>query len=289
MRDNHRYRWILVFLTLNQGAVLGFAGHGASGGGHHGAGGPGHGGGFVRCGFGYAGFSSAIGFGFFPMVTPMFMYGAAGFPPYWSPGPIYDRGPVVNVPPPGAGRPQLPNGQGARIADPARAKQLMTLGDRLLRVNNTKRAEERYLQASRVDPHAAGPRVRLAQIAFIRGDYTEAAHRFREAQTVEPRWLETAFDVQSIYGEPGDFAKHIARLESRVHTHPEDRDAWLVLGAQWYLSGKTAKAADIFQRLDDPNRRPDIALAAFINVTDPQTRRKVIPEPPVPVDELPLK
>jgi hypothetical protein len=50
--------------------------------------------------------------------------------------------------------------------------------------------------------------------------------------------------------------------------HPDDRDAWLVLGAEWYLSGRTARAADVFLRLYDPKRKPDIALSAFLHATN---------------------
>jgi hypothetical protein len=37
-----------------------------------------------------------------------------------------------------------------------------------------------------------------------------------------------------------------------------------VLGAQWFLSGRTSRASDVFLRLDDPRRKPDVALAAFL-------------------------
>ena len=88
-------------------------------------------------------------------------------------------------------------------------------------------------------PDSAAPQVRLAQIALVRGQYTEAANRLREAETAEPGWIVTAPDIQSIYGEPAEFARQLARLESHVQIHPDDRDAWLVLGAQWFLSGRT--------------------------------------------------
>ena len=60
----------------------------------------------------------------------------------------------------------------------------------------------------------------------------------------------------------------MARLESHVQIHPDDRNAWLVLGAEWFLSGRTARAADVFLRLDDPNRKADIALAAFLDASN---------------------
>jgi cytochrome c-type biogenesis protein CcmH/NrfG len=149
----------------------------------------------------------------------------------------------------------------------------MTLGDRLFRGGNLKKAEERYQQARRLLPDQAAPYLRLAQIALHRGSYSAAASWLREAETAQPGWITTAPDPQALYGEPTEFVRHIARLESYVQNHPDDRNAWLVLGAQWFLTGRTAKAADVFLRLNDPNRKPDIALAAFLEASN-QAKRK---------------
>jgi tetratricopeptide (TPR) repeat protein len=144
----------------------------------------------------------------------------------------------------------------------------MTLGDRLFRAGNLKKAEERYQQAARAISDQAAPYLRLAQIALVRGNYTPAANRLRDAETAEPGWIVTAPDIEAIYGEPSEFARHVSRLESYVQSHPDDRDAWLVLGAQWFLTGRTARAADVFLRLNDPNRKPDIALNAFLEASN---------------------
>ncbi|WP_406696534.1 tetratricopeptide repeat protein [Singulisphaera sp. Ch08] len=149
--------------------------------------------------------------------------------------------------------------------DPARVSQLVTFGDRLFRGGNTRKAEERYEQAVRANPNSAAPRVRLAQLALVRGQYSLAADHLRTAQAAEPGWITNGDDIQSIYSEPADFAKQIARLESHLQAKPGDRDAWLVLGAQWYLSGRTQKAADIFLRLSD--RQPDSTLEAFLEAS----------------------
>jgi hypothetical protein len=140
-------------------------------------------------------------------------------------------------------------------------------GDRLFRAGNIKKAEERYLQAARLDTASATPLVRLAEIALVREQYAEAARRIRAAEQAQPGWILTAPDIQALYGEPSDFARYLGRLESHLQVHPDDRDAWLVLGAQCYLSGRTGRAADIFQRLNDPKRQPDMALAAFLLAT----------------------
>jgi cytochrome c-type biogenesis protein CcmH/NrfG len=159
-------------------------------------------------------------------------------------------------------------GEKTKTKDGARAVQLVLMGDRLFRGNNVKKAEERYAQATRLDPSSAAPLVGLAQIALVREQYGDAARRLREAEIAQPGWIALAPDVQATYGEPSDFARHLARLESHIQVHPGDRDAWLVLGAEWYLSGRTARAADVFLRLNDPKRKPDIALTAFLKATN---------------------
>jgi cytochrome c-type biogenesis protein CcmH/NrfG len=155
-----------------------------------------------------------------------------------------------------------------KSTDPARSDRLTTLGDRLFRAGNFKRAEERYLQAIRLAPDVAKPRFRLAQIAMMRGQYDTAAARIREAETAQPGWIINAPDIQALYAEPGDFANNVARLETHLQANPNDRDAWLVLGAEWFLSGRTTKAANVFKRLDDPNRKSDVALTAFLDASN---------------------
>lgn len=176
------------------------------------------------------------------------------------------------LPPPGMGPPRLAaeTDRNKRKPDAAKATQLVTVGDRLFRAGNTRRAAERYEQAARANPLSAAPLVRLAQVALVRGQYAQAAGHLRDAQTAEPGWLNRASDIQTIYAEPADFARQIARLESHLQAEPGDRDAWLVLGAQWFLSGRTQKATDIFVRLSD--RKLDPTLAAFLDAVQPVDR-----------------
>jgi hypothetical protein len=261
----------LAVALLAPGVARAQRGHGW---GHHGGwhqhrGGPP----LAAVGGGYAGYWYAWpyiagGPGYYPPYDPNAI-GPVGVAP---PGAMPRRGPLLPPPPRqvvGQGQGQGP-AQAAKPAagDPARASQLLKFGDRLFRAGNLKKAEERYLQASRAAKNQAAPHLRLAQIALARGQFTEAANRLRDAETAEPGWILTAPDIQSIYGEPAEFQRQVARLESFVQSHPDDRDAWLVLGAQWFLSGRTTRAADVFLRLDDPHRRPDVALAAFLFASD---------------------
>jgi hypothetical protein len=246
-------------------------GHGGGGHGHS----FGHGGAFFG-GFGVGGFYYAY--------PPIFVIGPAGFiPPFpaMTPFGVPGPGPLLPPPPPGLlAAPQLRGNlrpANFKRGDAVRAGQLITIGDRLFRAGNLKKADERYQQAMRSAPDLAVPRVRLAQLALTRGNYTEAANRLRDAETVEPGWIITAPDIQAIFGEPTEFSRTIARLESYLQVHPDDRDAWLVLGAEWFLTGRTAKAANVFKRLNDPKRKPDVALAAFLDASNQAEERPANP------------
>lgn len=141
------------------------------------------------------------------------------------------------------------------------------IGDRFFRRKNYPRATERYERACEADPLAADPRIGLALIALERDDYVEAAGRFREVQAADPEWLaRRPRDIEGVYASPSRFADAIAKLETRVQTHPEDRDAWILLGAHWYLSGRWERGSDIFLRLDDG--RSDRVVDAFLDAID---------------------
>lgn len=164
---------------------------------------------------------------------------------------------------------QAPSAAAPRPAprEKSRAANYVTLGDRLFKAGNLKRAEERYSQALQADARATAPMVGLAQIAIVRGDYAEAADRFRVAHAADPAWLQGhPRDVESLYVEPAAFHKQIAALEAHLQAEPGDRDAWFVLGCQWLLSGRPQRAADVFLRLSD--RKEDRDVAAFLAAAD---------------------
>jgi hypothetical protein len=263
----------LMFVVANPAmaqhhAVHGSSGHGgmamSAGGGALSRSG-GRGTGAIAAGFGFGGYYGYYGYPSFFFITPGGFFMPFGM---FAPAPMSMTGPLLPPPPPGMFAPAANPVPPRPPADPAKASQLVTRGDRLFRGGNLKKAEERYQQAIRANPDSAAPHLRLAQLALVRGNYTDAVARFRDAETAEPGWIMTTPNIQAIFGEPAEFNRHIARLESHVQTHPEDRDAWLTLGAEWFLSGRTAKAADVFERLNDPRRKPDNALAAFLDASN---------------------
>ncbi len=251
-------------------ASMALAWHGGGHGGAHSAGS--FSGASLGYGFGYGPFGGTVypGFGF---VAPTFV------PVPVAPVPVL-RGLGLPMPPRElAGAAAIPvanraNGNRARAAsaNPARARELTEIGDRSFRGGNNKRAEERYQLALKADPSAPLPRVHLAQVALVRGDYKRAAEQLRSAVAAHPDagWLKNAPDIQAIFSEPGDFAGHLAKLESHLQANPNDRDGWFVLGVEWYLSGRVRQASDVFHRIDD--RSSDDALAVFRDVSEPPRR-----------------
>ncbi len=206
--------------------------------------------------------------GFAPFLGPAFPQGVAPF----GMGGGFGGGLNLPMPPP---RVWLTRHQATTLAllgnpIPARSKEQTEIGDRSFRAHNIKRAEDKYKLAVKADPTSPTPHVHLAQVAVARGNYAAAADHLRDAVTVatDGTWLMNAPDIQAIFGEPGDFAKQLAKLETHLQANPGDRDAWFVLGAETYLSGRTRQAFDVFQRLTD--RRTDEALTAFIDASKPR-------------------
>ena len=210
--------------------------------------------------------------GFFPFSPPLTVVGPGGMAPLLAPALPFGggMGGGLNLPMPPAGMLNPAQPANARRANPARSKELTEIGDRSFRGHNIKRAEEKYLLAAKADPTSPIPHVHLAQVALARGRYTAAADHLRDAVTVagDGNWLINTPDIQAIFGEPADFARQVAKLETHLQANPNDRDAWFVLGAETYLSGRARQAFDVFQRLTD--RRADEALAAFLDASKPQ-------------------
>ena len=216
------------------------------------------------------------GGGFFGYSPPLTVFGPGAMAPLLAPAfpqgvaPFAAGGGGLNLPMPPAGLLDANLPGRARRVNPARSKELTEIGDRSFRGRNIKRAEEKYNLAVKADPTSPVPHVHLAQVSMARGNYEAAADHLRDAVTVagDGAWLVNVPDIQAIFGEPGDFAKQLARLETHLQANPNDRDAWFVLGAETYLSGRARQAFDVFQRLTD--RRSDEALAAFLDASRPR-------------------
>lgn len=195
-----------------------------------------------------------------PYAMPPSAFGPAALAPGWGP-----RGMAAGAEPPAAD-PRAAAREDLRSRQ--RMDELIKLGDRWFRAGQMRRAAERYQEAAQVRLDAALPHVRLAQVAIKRGEYDQAARALREAQVADPEWLDhvAGRDIQNLFGEPADFTVELGKLETRVQAEPEDRDAWLLLGTELFLTGRTERARDIFVRLTD--RKPDELLQSLLDACD---------------------
>jgi hypothetical protein len=178
---------------------------------------------------------------------------------------------------------------GGRRRDLERARQLTLYGDRNLRAGDLKRATMRYNQALAANPFDATLHVRRSQVALARGDYAEAVRCLDDALVANPRWLDTPPDLQSLHTEPARFRERMATIEARVQAFPEDRDAWLMLGAMLLMSGRAGAASDVFLRLTDEPPTP--LLSSLLqaaqgqppaDAADAEARAEALGPPPPP-------
>ena len=274
MWSPRRYVWLVAVVLMTIPPARAGSRHGAemhmptySHPGHTGH--SGHGPGSTTSTFGVGGAWSSYGFPYYATAGPAGMFYFSQPVPVLVPmflPMVPDRGVLAGPMPQRVVRQVAVVVPRPKKADPAKGSQLVVIGDRLFRAGNIKRAAERFEQAVKADPDAAAPHVRLAQVATVRGQFAEAARQIRDAIAAEPGWLSHAPDIQSIYAEPADFHRQLSRLESHVLVEPNDRDAWLVLGTELYLSGQIRRAADVFLRLTD--RKPDPALAALLDASN---------------------
>ena len=118
-------------------------------------------------------------------------------------------------------------------------------------------------------PDLAKPRFRLAQIAMMRGQYAAAAdadsrgrNRAAGLDRQRPRYPGPLRRAGRFRQQRG------AARDSSCRPIPTTAMRGSSWAAEWFLSGRTTKAADVFKRLNDPNRKPDVALAAFLDASN---------------------
>ena len=215
------------------------------------------------------------GGGFFFGVSPVLVMGPGSFlPPMAWMGPTFlpARAPLMPPPPPGFLGPNggiAGNKAKAKPSDPVRSGQLTTLGDRLFRAGNLKKAEERYLQAMRVAPtwpHRVSGWLRSP----LRGATTPTQPtRLREAETAEPGWIVNAPDIQTIYGEPTEFARQFGAardLSCRpIPTTAMDGWSW---EPNCFSRVERQRPPTSSRGSTIPNRKSDVALAAFLDASN---------------------
>jgi hypothetical protein len=109
---------------------------------------------------------------------------------------------------------------------------------------------------------------------FAVGEYEAAAEAVRRGAALVPDVIDLPIDVVRQYGNASDFERHLAALRSYATGHPQDQNAWFLLGYMLYSSGRPEEAGRAFERAAKLN--PSDAYAAVYR----DAASRVKPKPP---------
>jgi tetratricopeptide (TPR) repeat protein len=83
---------------------------------------------------------------------------------------------------------------------------------------------------------------------FAVGEYDPAAEAVRRGAALVPDVIDLPIDVVRQYGKPKDFETHLQALQLYAAAHPDDQNAWFLLGYVMYSSGKPEEAQRAFEK-----------------------------------------
>jgi len=98
------------------------------------------------------------------------------------------------------------------------------------------------------DPQNGFAELAYALGHFAVGDYQPAAAAVRRGLASVPDIVDAPLDIVRQYGEPKDFEMHMQALQLYVASHPDDQNAWFLMGYVLYSSGHPEKAASAFAK-----------------------------------------
>ena len=240
------------------------------------------GGGYGYGGYGYGGYGVPVFYGVPYAVGgygPGLGYGG-GFGGQFAPVPFAAVNPVAAMTPV---RSVSTTTARTKRPDTSFAAETLTLGDRLFRAGNLTKAVERYEQSIKADPSKAAPSGEAwPRWRWSGASITTPPNWLREADTVDPT---LSPDQRRRHPTPSTSNRATSRSRSpssrRTSSRiPEDRDAWLLLGAEHYFSGRTRRGR---RHLPPPDRPPGRAgtLSAFLSASkardEPVNRGRIDP------------
>lgn len=156
--------------------------------------------------------------------------------------------PVQTIPPPNGEFAQaMWSARQAKLGEPIEAPRpggpadvATRIGNKSFRRGEYALARDDYRRALARDE--GDPQIRLAVglAEFARGRWPQASRAIAEGMKKGPDLDPASFDLRNAYGRPGDFEKHLARLEAAAERSPDDAGLWLLLGYVRYFSGDVA-------------------------------------------------
>ncbi len=129
------------------------------------------------------------------------------------------------------------------------AHQSMLLeGVRQFRAGRYAAAARSFIGAAEKHHGDAASRLHAAQALTALGNYSRALGHVRRAFELQPLLIHLPIDIETDYGIKEDFAKHINHLSKYCRSHPDDKDAHLLLAYEHLFSSAPAEAAEPLRR-----------------------------------------
>ncbi|HVS09852.1 MAG TPA: hypothetical protein VMS76_08245 [Planctomycetota bacterium] len=127
------------------------------------------------------------------------------------------------------------------------ASQYLTLGDQAFRDGRYADSVHFYAKAIEYQPQDGVLYLVLSDALFATGDYHYGAYALRKALELDPSQARKVVDKHTFYGDPTEFDRQLAVLETYLVDHPGDTDARLLLAANYLFGGRPAAAVDLLE------------------------------------------
>jgi tetratricopeptide (TPR) repeat protein len=127
------------------------------------------------------------------------------------------------------------------------ASQYLTLGDQAFRDGRYADSVHFYAKAIEYQPQDGVLYLVLSDALFATGDYHYGAYALRKALELDPSQARKVVDKHGFYGDPTEFDRQLAVLETYLVDHPGDTDARLLLAANYLFGGRPAAAVDLLE------------------------------------------
>jgi len=130
-----------------------------------------------------------------------------------------------------------------------RAATLTCYGAFLASEKRWREAEERLLEAVRLDPRDAGPLVNLGSLLRDQGRPVEAEAAYRRALALESRDGRIHYDLGLVLEEANRTAEALEQFERAVACDPRDLEFLRTLASQLEKGGKAEEAKKVFGQI----------------------------------------
>ena len=134
----------------------------------------------------------------------------------------------------------------ALVAAPENPEVVEAVGRALLNLDRLEEAEASFLDALKIDPEWAAPRMGLALLAMRREEPFKIVHHLERTIEVDPEYPEAYMELGRYYGLMGEPALARATFERWTRVHPEDADMLINAGLTAFDAADYAGAMEFF-------------------------------------------